>query len=294
MPRSLLLLALALLLSNGVRADHADFVVVAANASQAYAERKFAGGSPRPETYVFFQGKYFGGATRDPSIDRASFLAIARTLAPDLARQNYLPTRQASAADLLIVVNWGTTVTDPTADKNDPEAQWELQDLISSVRSGSNDANAHLAVANTNAMGQQSQATYYSHLLGYDATLQREGRMDWARPDRDALEASHLSELIDERYFVILLAYDYQRILRDNGALRDSRHRVPPQPRPVWTVRMNIRAAGNNFELALPAMTAAASSYFGKQLDDLVSLPASVGSRAHVEVGEPRVMDTGK
>ena len=298
--------AAAALAVSGLRADHNDFVIVNANASKAYTERKFAHGTAAPESYVLFQGKYFNGMTRDPSIDHAAFLAIAKTLAPDLAQQNYRPTRDAAAANLLIVINWGTTVTDPTQDKNDPETQFELQDLLSSVSSSNAaDMNSHLAVADVNAMSQQSVMGYNSRLLGYGAALQREGRMDWARTSgASAIEESHLAELIDERYFVILLAYDYQKIQREHedyrravrqaGLSRLPPPRPPPQPSPVWSVRMNIRAAGNNFNAALPAMGQAAAGYFGKQVDDLVDKPASVGSNAHVDVGETKVLNVVK
>ena len=207
------------------------------------------------------------------------------------------------SASLLIVINWGTTITDPTGDKNDLEVQGQLQDLVSSVHSfatgsgggtigGLGALNAQLAMADTDALEQQSQIASSSHLLGYDASLQREGRMDWARAGgMSALEATHLSELLDERYFVILQAYDYQQIRREDGN-RGGPHTA--QPKPVWSVRMNIRSAGNNFNAALPAMAEAASGYFGKQVDDLVTTQVSVGRQSHVEVGAPRVMNVIK
>jgi len=153
-------------------------------------------------------------------------------------------------------------------------------------------------------MSQQSAMGYNSHLLGYDAPLQREGRMDWARSSGvSAMEDSHLAELIDERYFVILMAYDYQRIRREDRAYqallvqspREARRLgPPPQPKPVWIVRMNIRAAGNNFGEALMAMGREAANYFGKQVDDLVDAPAAVGQNAHVDVGPTQVLGPAK
>jgi hypothetical protein len=298
-----LLLAAAGLLAPRLRADHEDFVVISATASKAYTQHKYAAGAPRPESYVFYQGRYLGGATRDPSIDHDSFLAIARTLAPDLAKQNYLPLRTSrpAAADLLIVVNWGTTVTDPMYDKTNPETQFQLEDLTSSIRDfnaggagGMGNLNAQLAISDVNQQAQESEMAANSRLLGYDTALEKEGRMAWATPDgMTALEASHLSDLIDERYFVILLAYDYQKLQRASAAAA-ARHQAAPQPKPVWSLRMNIRAAGNNFVEALPAMSQAASNYFGKQLDDLVTTQAAIGSQSHVEVGEPKVLNVVK
>jgi len=306
MKGKILFLAAAALLAPGLRADHADFVTISATASKTYTQRKLVNGSPKPESYVFYQGKFFGGITRDPSVDRTAFLSIAKTLAPELAKQNYLPVSKGppTNSDLLIVVNWGTTVIDPTQDKNDMEKQDQLASLLSSVRSGSGDINANVAIATANQISLVSDMNYTSHLLGYDAALQKEGHMAWASPSgMSAVQESHLAELIDERYFVILLAYDYQKILQENRdyqALRTTRPRdaqrvgPPPQPKPVWVVRMNMRAAGNNFTEALPAMSQAAANYFGKQMDDLVTAPASVGSTAHVEVGESKVLNVVK
>ncbi len=258
-----------------LRADHQDFAIVSASASKAYTQRKFVDGVPQRETYVFFQGKTFEGDTRDSSIDQASFTSLLKVLAPDLARQNYYPADQA-AADLLIVVNWGTTVVDPV------------------TIAPSSDEGYRGSTMNMN-----------SYLLGYHDALQREGNMDWATPGgMNAMEETHFAQLIDERYFVILLAYDYQKIRRDHEdyrrALREAaaRHqpppRPPPQPNPVWSVHMNMRAAGNNFAEALPAMSQAASAYFGRQEADLVDRPASVGSNARVDVGETKVLNVVK
>src|SRR5476649_639204 len=106
----LFVVAAVLPLAAVLRADHQDFVVINASASPAYTQRKFVDGVPQQQTYALFQGKFFDGQTRDPSVDHSTFLAVAKVLAPDLAKQRYFPARAAAAADLLIVVNWGTTV----------------------------------------------------------------------------------------------------------------------------------------------------------------------------------------
>ncbi len=289
--RTIALVVTALLpLAAPLRADHQDFVIVNASASPAYVQRKFINGTPQQQTYIFFQGKTFAGETRDSSIDHASFDAIVHTLAPDLAKQNYLPAQRAPGADLLIVVNWGTTVTDPTQDNShNPEPKMAPRDSY---------------MADALWQSRRTPMSYNSFLLGYDSAIKQEGRMNWATPSgMNAMEESHLAELIDERYFVILMAYDYQTMLRENleyrQALRNlnprEARRLPrPQPRPVWSVRMNMRSAGNNFNEALPAMSMAASQYFGKQVEDLVDAPAAVGSNAHVKVGETKVLNVVK
>jgi hypothetical protein len=57
---------------------------------------------------------------------------------------------------------------------------------------------------------------------------------------------------------------------------------------------MNIRADGNNFTEALPAMSLAAAEYFGKQEDDLKTQQTVVGTNGRVEIGPVKVLDVLK
>jgi hypothetical protein len=311
MKSKLLLLAAAAIGPCVARADHIDFVIVNASASKDYTERKFANGVPQPETYVFYEGKYFDGDTRDPSIDHASFMDIAKVLAPNLAKQNYFPTRDAKSANLLIVVNWGTTITDQTGKKSDPETQFELKNEYSDVQNyntaiagyqdnaaGAVDKGAYsllpdpnnvtmdLQTDQANATSAQKYAEFNASLLGYSHTLSKEMAVQWASSNGlNAAAESHLSDLNEERYFVILLVYDYQKILRGE---------VASQPKPLWSVRINIRATGNNFTEALPAMSRVAANYFGKQVDDLKTEQTDVGRNTDVEIGDVRVLSVDK
>jgi hypothetical protein len=316
MKAPLLFLAAAALLPAVLRADHEDFVTINANASPDYAHRKSAHGAPARETYVFYQGRFFG-ETNDPTLQRLSFLDIARILAPDLAKQNYFPTKDAKNADLVIVVNWGSTLTDPSQDPNDTERQFQFEDKMKAIQ----DYNASFAagggpdpadiqfqmtIARGDQFAAQVAASYNARILGYTTILNKELAHSWAYSDGLSAKAeSYLADLNQERYFVVLLAYDYQELQRAHrsnvqaaimggaayaAASTTSLQREGTAARPVWSVRMNIRAAGNNFATALPAMADLASDYFGKQLDDLATARASVGSRAHVDVGEARVV----
>jgi alpha-L-rhamnosidase len=278
--------------------DLGDVVVVKATASKPYTQAKFATIVPRPETYVFFQGKYFDGLAHDPSISKAKFMDIARVLAPSLAKQNYLPTKNVKSADLLIVVNWGTTVTDQAWARTDLESQNLLRDeqqAVLTIKDGGPDAigaisglTFDLMQDRTKAADGQKFAESNAALLGYTGTdLRDEGSQRASGNGLDTESAGHLSDLDQDRYFVILLAYDYQEILR-NAKSGDT------HPKPVWSVRMNIRANGNNFTEALPAMSQFAADYFGKQSADLISAPVDVGMNARVEIGPVKVLDQFK
>jgi hypothetical protein len=65
-------------------------------------------------------------------------------------------------------------------------------------------------------------------------------------------------------------------------------------PKPLWSVRINIRATGNNFAEALPAMSRVASNYFGKQVDGLKAEETPVGRNAEVQIGDVKVLAVDK
>ena len=314
MKNPIVLLAAAVLLAPAMRADHEDFVVVNATASPAYTQQKFANGVPKPESYVFLEGKYFSGTTHDGSISHMGIMDIAKVLAPNLAKQNYIPTKDTKGADLVLVVNWGTTVIDETGKKSDPNTSFQMTDASQAVSayngslgSGSSpppasgdspnlgSGNQALGQLTFDLMQNQANATsalkyaeYNADLLGYTKTLRKEESAQWASADGLNSDAeSHLSDLQEERYFVILVAYDYQKILH-GGKTADG------SPAPLWELRMNIRANGNNFVEALPAMSAVASNYFGKQSDDLMSAQTDVGRDGRVEIGPLKVLSVGK
>jgi len=308
-------LAAAALLPGGLRADHQDFITINANATRGYEQRKFVNGVPQRQTYALFQGKFFG-ETNDPTLRRLDFNGIAKILAPNLAKQNYYPAKDYKSADLVIVVNWGSTLTDPTQDPTDTERQLQFDDKMATIQA----YNASFAVgggpdpsgiqfgmteSRTDGYSAQVAASYNARLLGYTSALNKEMAKSWAYQDGLSAKAeSYLADLNQERYFVVLLAYDYQAMQRDHRgdvqnsimgatmmggtayarATMTSVHK-PGTPLPVWSVRMNIRAAGNSFTQALPAMS---------QMDQLKTAQVSVGTQSHVDIGDTKVMIDAK
>ena len=108
-------------------------------------------------------------------------------------------------------------------------------------------------------------------LLGYDTALAETsdvGSTPLSRRHEDLV-----SEIEDSRYFIVLMAYDYQALWTQR------KHRL------LWVTRFSVRARGVDFEKLLPSMVAYASQYFGQDSHGLLrrSLP-----EGHVEIGEPR------
>jgi hypothetical protein len=108
-------------------------------------------------------------------------------------------------------------------------------------------------------------------LLGYDAELDATRGLEHTplRHSRDDL----VSEIEDSRYFVILMAYDFQKARQHKG------------PELLWVTRISVRARGNDFRKILPAMTAYASPFFGQDSHGLLRKTMPDG---RIDVGEPK------
>jgi hypothetical protein len=251
-------------------------IAVNATALREYVRPTDAAGKPLPESYVFTPGKFFGGRTSDPRMSNTKFEEIVRWLAPNLAKQNYFPTREVSSANLLIMVHWGTT--EIYEDPQEPIATDRLNTALSEFNSAL-EANGGIADpgAVNAALGDRASADWSaqgaiarnSALLGYKPTLTKEQQKVWASTTEQTMNA----ELNEERYFVILMAYDYQLMRKEK------------KTKPLWITRISVRSPGTNFTEAMPAIAYAGASAFGRHIDGLVRV--NVDSReARVELGE--------
>lgn len=84
-----------------------------------------------------------------------------------------------------------------------------------------------------------------------------------------------LALLLEERYFVVLMAYDFQKLQKGEVEL-------------LWTTRYSVRAVGQSFEQAVQDMDFAAGDYFGKNLKGLNQ--RLVTDKSRVEMGEIEVI----
>lgn len=108
-------------------------------------------------------------------------------------------------------------------------------------------------------------------LLGYDTALAETsdvGATPLSRRHEDLV-----SEIEQSRYFVVLMAYDYQALWTQR------KHRL------FWVTRFSVRARGADFEKLLPSMVSYASRYFGQDSHGLLRRPLPEG---RVDIGEPR------
>lgn len=266
----------------------ANQVALTASAKDDYVRSRIDGETLRPESYVFMQGKYFSGTTKDSSIEKLPFRRIAEYLVPELAKQEFFPAKELAKSDLLLVVHWGTTVprmangelrardgmsaelsenADVLRHSNLTEQAADLAanpspDEAAIRMMASHNPEADIAAADQlEQIADQTQADYSAasngRLLGYSKILSRLGKNIVTNTTEETLRF----DMTTERYFLVVMAYD----LREKIMAGKTR-------RPVWTLHVNIRSPGNNFETALSKMSHSSASYFGQNTDEVKTI----------------------
>jgi hypothetical protein len=248
-----------------------DPVIVSATAADDYTQHKFGAGAAKPETYLFFQGKFYGGAIRDHDLEHAQFTQIAQTLGKDLLQQNYFPSKDPKNADLLIVVHWGTT-------------EVYQDDLATSMALPNNNGGATTrSTGMLQKMASEDRQISFelnAHLLGYGQQLsQRQAKASTNTVSVD--EMNLFQNLGDERYFVILMAYDYRTMKKG------------VRPTLLWSTRFSMQGPGNKFTTALPIMSHVAANFFG-HADGVKNVTVDRIPEGKVELGKPSVVGDGK
>jgi hypothetical protein len=265
-----------------VCADWGEYVTVSSTAAKDYV-RPLVGknGEPQPESYVVAQGVFFGGSTRDTGLEKTPFNEVVATVGRSLARQNYFPAKNPSLAELLIVVYWGSTTIweDPNKEQNAEALNAAVSGYNAAVGAGGpppdlGPLNQALAEHDNDMVSQNSIIAYNARLLGYETALRKRLNDQSVSTEERTLR----EDLAEERYFVVLLAFDYQALMKEH--VRRLR----------WTTRMSVSASGYNFRTSLPMMNRMAANYFGKQIDDLPRMQV-IPREGKVEIGEVKVVE---
>ncbi len=277
------LCVLLVLLPAGLNAAPEASIAASATAGSDYVRALDEKGAPRPESYVFAEGRFLDGGTVDKGLQLTKFADITKALAGSLAKQNYFPAADMNSAQLLIMVHWGTTLVyeDPMKDINLQRAQEALSSFNAAQEAnGMADPtalNSATSALNQGQQGQQDAINRNAVLLGYARSLERERR----EMVTTNAEITLSNELAEERYFVILFAYDNQTRLKEKKS------------RVLWVTRLSVRSPGNNFIEAMPAMARVGADIFGKQVDDLVRVRTPM-QRGSVKIGDFEVLGEAK
>jgi hypothetical protein len=281
---------------------HAEKLVLARSAVAGdYLEKRRVEGKPQPQTYVFMQGRFLAGNTRDRSLERLSFRVLAERLAVDLRQQDFHPAPSLANADLLLVVHWGATAgrnRDSVAlsqgfetlagiNSQAEEIREELDQAVgqgdfvkaSVIRENLN----HLATSSR--MEQQSLLSEDRNiggadtatLLGFTEELMRE---DGTLADRERRKTLH-DMTREECYFVVVMAFDARTLVESRKLKR------------VWSLRGSMNTAGVNFPEALDRISTVASRYFGVPQDGVTfAYPAERRRKGTVKLDDIVVLGT--
>jgi hypothetical protein len=232
----------------------AQLTAIYSKASNDYLRVQNADGSFQAETYRLKDGGNFGGPRVDVTMDKLSFDDVSRVIAVPLAAQDYIPSDIPETAKLLIMVYWGTTVVPDDVNPRDTRNQKFHPEEYAAMEARQ-DARTDAASAN---------------ILGYTNEIFSTRADD---PKLDTLR----DEIEQDRYYVVLLAYDYQL------GRRMGPHKL------LWETRFSIPEPGNDFEKAFPQMASIAGKYFGQSSNGLVHHNLGEGN---VEIGEPKSLGT--
>jgi len=269
----------------GRNPDASHLTAVYSKASKDYVRAQNPDGTFKAETYVLKNGGNFGGPRPDPTIDDLKFDQMARVVGGALAAENYLPSDDPDMASLLIMLYWGTTIVpdDLMAPGTRPsDMAWDRQNTFAATATGRSNVSASDQM---NQEGNRADVAVFSkgetsiagrldaqsaNILGYTDEIMRTSPHD---PYLMTLK----DEVEHDRYYIVLLAYDYR------GGRKFGFHKL------LWETRFSIPETGYDFDKAFPAMTAIAEKYFGQDSPGLVHRNLGEG---HVDIGEVQTIGT--
>ena len=236
-----------------------------------YLEKRRVGGKLQPQSYVFMPGRFLSGNTRDRSLERFSFRALAGRLAQDLRQQDFHPAASLAKADLLLVVHWGATAgrnrdlvslsagfdnlanlgtqaevyrgdLDQAIEAGDFMRAEELRGNLEELSHSARHEQRALLSEERNVNGSDTAA-----LLGFTTEMNRQ--------DGTLAEQERRKTLFDltreECYFVVVMAYDARTLVEEKRLKR------------VWSLRASMNTAGVNFPEALDRISQVSGGHFG-------------------------------
>ncbi|MDQ5980817.1 MAG: hypothetical protein QG602_3795 [Verrucomicrobiota bacterium] len=247
-------------------------------------------GSYKPEYYALSNGGRLEGTTSDNTIDRVTYPEVAEIASKLLALQNFHYAQSKEQAKLLLVLNWGETLSFNGMNYNYAVQQLSrAAELLAKEKMYAKEAGGE---GRDIAMGEPSTKvdamTEYllmlrmenkvrddinlpnAKILGYlDAINDADGIQRWAGGGDNYNDL--LSDIEEPRYYLVITAYDFPELLK-NGTKRL-----------LWQTRVSVRSPGNSFDQTFVPMLKSASSYFGRDSGKLVR---SEQEKARVELGD--------
>ncbi|MBD5778351.1 hypothetical protein IEN85_02445 [Pelagicoccus sp. NFK12] len=261
--------------------------------SPNYERERLDNGAWKAETYALAMGKTIDPSGKDESLNALTVKEMAEILANALHRQNYLPQSDPRKTDLMIVVNWGKTI--PFDDGLSQSAIQNLTATIDQLDSLELDGESAGAVTfsatpseakletmlTIQSMAERARRQandYNAQLLGFAPDLFEHYKDDTLGGPQRLIFDDLVAEVEASRYFVILVAYDFKKLVEKK------------EKEVLWITRFSMRAKGRNFDEELANMAQSASKLFGTASGRMRRnlLPGKI------EMGELEVIDTSE
>lgn len=222
------------------------------------AEQPHPANAPAPPTaghpayYVAFDGGYIEAGNPIAGEKPPKPSVVANALFHALASQHYEQATSAHPPSLVIIYHWGLLRRDTYQIRNIFQIQPNLRARIYLVA-----------------------PTKYAKRMVEDIMDRRQPGPVHI-PIIDPEEITLLQLAHDNRYFVIVSAYDYQSVVNGKARL-------------VWRAKLSTLSVGASMSQALPALLRGGASYFGRNFAKPQTVNEPIVPAGHVHVGTPTV-----
>jgi len=264
--RSLSLSLAALLAAGGAAPDVATagslfwnskiYLVVVAE--QPRPEIRFvAPTADHPATYALFDGGYIEAGDPYANERPPAAAEVAQALARSLAPQHYQPATECAPPSVLLIYHWGVLNRSTTEIRSGLELGPNQRARIALVAPAAYARRIQQDLLDENTLREMHSPVWIPYFLNFQ--------------ERDLLELSQ-----DDRYFVVVSAYDYAALAHH-------------QTRLLWRAKMSTRSAGVAMATALPALIRSGAPYFGQNLTEPQYVNTSEAPEGRVEIGVPKL-----
>lgn len=282
----------------------ADTVATSAysRVGNGYKRERLEDGSFKPEYYALANGGRIAGTTGDVTVDRVTYPEVAEISMRLLAQQNYRYAQSKEQANLLLTLQWGSTIA-PNG-TNYGQSVGHASQALSELRGLSNAAGPVIKpLVDPLTAGESGDAGYLkaqfemamlrlfienqardrinehnARILGYmDDLADANDIRRWAGGGDRYTDL--MTDVEESRYFIVITAYDFRELTENN------------KKKLLWQTRVSVRSPGNSFDDSYVAMLNGASKYFGQDSGRLIRGEESKGT---VELGNLKFLGEAK
>ena len=270
--------------------------------SRDYKRERLKEGSFKPEYYALANGGRIAGTTSDVTVERITYAEVAEISMRLLAQQNYRYAQSKEQADLLLTLQWGSTIAPNGVNYDQSVAQ--AGKALSELRGLSNQAGpvikplADPMIEGESGVAGYAKAKFEMAMLKLFAENQAR---DWINEHNarilgymDDLAAANdirrwagggdrysdlITDVEESRYFIVISAYDFRELTERK------------EKKLLWQTRVSVRSPGNRFDESFVPMLRGASKYFGQDSGRLVKGEEPKGL---VELGDLKFLGEAK